>query len=136
MRRSSRGGGGCLGYLLIPVVLLAVIQYEIYGPLPAEEIAANKARSEAAAIESRISASEAHAARFAKKIAPTPTVPVLVPSPTPATDCDPSYPTICISPSSPELNCPDVSARNFIVLQPDRHRFDREKDGIGCETRE
>ncbi len=48
--------------------------------------------------------------------------------------CDPSYPTVCIAPPKPDLDCKDVAATNFKVLQPDPHKFDREKDGIGCEV--
>jgi len=48
--------------------------------------------------------------------------------------CDPSYPTVCIPPSPPDLDCSDIRYRNFEVLQPDPHRFDRDKDGIGCES--
>jgi micrococcal nuclease len=47
--------------------------------------------------------------------------------------CDPSYPGACIPPSPPDLDCGDVSARRFKVLQPDPHRFDADFDGIGCE---
>ncbi|MBW4660282.1 MAG: excalibur calcium-binding domain-containing protein [Drouetiella hepatica Uher 2000/2452] len=49
-------------------------------------------------------------------------------------NCDPSYPTVCIAPAPPDLDCPDVSYTNFQVRQPDPHRFDRDKDGIGCEA--
>jgi hypothetical protein len=48
--------------------------------------------------------------------------------------CDPSYPDFCIPPYPPRLYCHDLSGRrNFTVLPPDRHRFDPDKDGIGCE---
>ncbi|MBD1997686.1 excalibur calcium-binding domain-containing protein [Leptolyngbya sp. FACHB-541] len=49
-------------------------------------------------------------------------------------NCDSSYPDVCIAPAPPDLDCGDVSVTNFRVLQPDPHRFDRDKDGIGCET--
>ena len=58
------------------------------------------------------------------------------PTPSPQTNennCDPSYPTVCIPPPPPDLDCGDIPHRNFIVLQPDPHRFDGDKDGIGCE---
>jgi micrococcal nuclease len=48
-------------------------------------------------------------------------------------NCHPSYPTVCIPPPPPDLDCPDISYRNFQVLPPDPHNFDREGDGIGCE---
>lgn len=48
--------------------------------------------------------------------------------------CDPSYPTICIPPSPPDLNCNDIPHKNFTVLQPDPHDFDSNKNGIGCES--
>jgi hypothetical protein len=48
--------------------------------------------------------------------------------------CDPAYPTVCIAPPPPDLDCADVPYRNFRVLPPDPHRFDGDHDGIGCET--
>lgn len=49
-------------------------------------------------------------------------------------NCDPSYPTVCIPPPPPDLDCKDIPYRNFIVLPPDPHHFDGDGDGIGCET--
>lgn len=49
-------------------------------------------------------------------------------------DCDSSYPDVCITPYPPDLNCDDIPNKNFEVLPPDPHGFDREEDGIGCET--
>jgi len=49
-------------------------------------------------------------------------------------DCDPSYPDICIPPYPPDLDCGDISYRNFYVSPPDPHGFDGDKDGIGCES--
>jgi len=48
-------------------------------------------------------------------------------------NCDPSYPTVCIPPPPPDLDCKDISYRNFTVIGSDPHRFDGDKDGIGCE---
>jgi hypothetical protein len=48
-------------------------------------------------------------------------------------NCDPSYPTLCIAPPPPDLDCEDIPYRNFRVLAPDPHGFDSEKDGFGCE---
>lgn len=47
--------------------------------------------------------------------------------------CDPSYPTVCIPPAPPDLDCADVPYRRFRVLPPDPHHFDGGGDGIGCE---
>ena len=47
--------------------------------------------------------------------------------------CDPSYPNICIPSPPPDLNCNDISNRNFNVVGSDPHGFDRDNDGIGCE---
>jgi hypothetical protein len=49
-----------------------------------------------------------------------------------------SYPdrNICIPPYPPDLNCPDISYKNFRVTGSDPHGFDRDKDGIGCESTE
>ena len=49
-------------------------------------------------------------------------------------NCDPSYPDVCIPPYPPDLDCGEIEFRNFKVLQPDPHGFDRDKDGIGCES--
>lgn len=48
--------------------------------------------------------------------------------------CDPSYPGVCIPPPPPDLDCSDVSHRDFQVKAPDPHGFDGDNDGIGCET--
>jgi len=48
--------------------------------------------------------------------------------------CDESYPDVCIAPYPPDLNCGDIMFANFRVLQPDPHGFDRDRDGIGCES--
>ena len=49
-------------------------------------------------------------------------------------NCDPAYPTVCIPPPPPDLDCPDIPYRRFQVLPPDPHDFDREGDGLGCES--
>jgi len=51
----------------------------------------------------------------------------------PPEGCDSSYPDICISISSAKLSCFDIPYKNFKVLLPDRHEFDSDGDGIGCE---
>jgi micrococcal nuclease len=50
------------------------------------------------------------------------------------TTCDRSYPDFCIAPPPPDLDCRDIGSKNFTVRQPDPHKFDRDKDGIGCES--
>lgn len=52
-----------------------------------------------------------------------------------ASNRDRSYPNVCIAPPPPDLDCKDIPYRNFKVLPPDPHRFDRDKDGIGCESK-
>ncbi len=49
-------------------------------------------------------------------------------------DCDPSYPDVCIPPYPPDLDCGDISYRNFYVSRADPHGFDPDNDGIGCES--
>jgi len=51
----------------------------------------------------------------------------------PGSSCDPSYPTVCIPPPPPDLDCADIPYRSFRVLPPDPHHFDGNHDGIGCE---
>jgi hypothetical protein len=49
-------------------------------------------------------------------------------------DCDPSYPDVCIKSPPPDLNCPDIPYKNFRVTGGDPHGFDRDNDGIGCDS--
>jgi micrococcal nuclease len=55
------------------------------------------------------------------------------PAPESRKGCDPAYPTVCIPPPPPDLDCKDIPFRGFKVLPPDPHRFDRDGDGVGCE---
>jgi hypothetical protein len=52
--------------------------------------------------------------------------------------CAASYPTVCIPPPPPDLDCGDISYRDFRVrwdvADPDPHRFDGNGDGVGCES--
>ena len=49
-----------------------------------------------------------------------------------------AYPTVCIPPPPPDLDCGDIPYRSFTVLwnvpDPDPHHFDGDKDRIGCES--
>lgn len=64
---------------------------------------------------------------------PTParTAPAVVPGA--GARCDPSYPTVCIPPPPPDLDCADIPYRRFRVIGRDPHRFDGDHDGTGCE---
>lgn len=68
----------------------------------------------------------------------TPAAPALKPqTPQSATACHQSYPDFCILSPPPGLNCNSPALqgrRNFTVLPPDPHRFDADKDGVGCES--
>ena len=48
--------------------------------------------------------------------------------------CDPSYPDVCIPSPPPDLNCGDIAHRRFRVIGSDPHGFDRDGDGVGCES--
>lgn len=48
-------------------------------------------------------------------------------------DCDASYPTVCIPPPPPDLDCADIRFRKFRVVGADPHHFDGNRDGVGCE---
>lgn len=70
-------------------------------------------------------------------VVPTEVLKAEIPSPTDEpvpSNCHPSYPTVCIPYPPPDLNCTDISYRNFQVLPPDPHNFDRNNDGWGCES--
>lgn len=60
--------------------------------------------------------------------------PAPAPSGPPSGSCDPAYPTVCIPPPPPDLDCADVSYRRFEVRAPDPHHFDGDGNGIGCES--
>ena len=47
--------------------------------------------------------------------------------------CDPAYPSVCIPPPPPDLNCGDIPHHSFTTLFPDPHGFDGDKDGVGCD---
>ena len=70
--------------------------------------------------------------------APTTRAPIAR-APTPDTtaaaggNCSAAYPDFCIPPPPPDLDCADAGGRGFTVLPPDPHRFDADRDGIGCE---
>jgi hypothetical protein len=65
---------------------------------------------------------------------PAPTKTPVPPTPVPQiSNCDPSYPDVCIAPPPPDLDCGEIPHRRFKVLPPDPHRFDGDHDGIGCE---
>lgn len=50
-----------------------------------------------------------------------------------SSQCDPSYPDVCIPPYPPDLDCDEISYKNFRVVGADSHGFDRDENGIGCE---
>lgn len=52
----------------------------------------------------------------------------------PAAECSPSYPTICLHPPPPDLDCDEIPHTDFPVLPPDEHHLDADSDGIGCES--
>lgn len=56
------------------------------------------------------------------------------PTPISQSDCHPAYPDVCIAPPPPDLDCGEIQFRRFTVLQPDPHGFDRDRDGVGCES--
>jgi hypothetical protein len=52
----------------------------------------------------------------------------------PRARCDASYPTICVPVDAGDLDCQEIGYANFTVVGSDPHGFDRDQDGIGCET--
>jgi len=47
-------------------------------------------------------------------------------------NCDPSYPSVCVSSPPPYLGCEDLSVSKFKVFGSDPHGFDPDDDGFGC----
>jgi hypothetical protein len=81
-----------------------------------------------------------------QEVSPTSTLPQPTPTPIysnptpfppdpPVGKCDPSYPTVCIPPYPPDLDCGEISYRRFKVVGSDPHGFDGDNDGVGCERR-
>ena len=51
-----------------------------------------------------------------------------------AASCEAGYPDLCVPVDASDLDCVDVAARDFAVRGADVHGFDRDRDGIGCES--
>ncbi|MGZ6214240.1 MAG: HNH endonuclease family protein, partial [Candidatus Limnocylindria bacterium] len=85
---------------------------------------------ERTALESLIA--ECPASRMPAVVVTTMVEPSVAPLPI-GTACSPAYPTVCIPPPPPDLDCGQIPYRRFIVLAPDPHHFDGDGDGIGCE---
>jgi len=68
---------------------------------------------------------------------PQPTAPPTsaptVPEPSTQNNCDPNYSGGCVPNVSYDLDCSDISF-SVTVVGTDHHRFDRDKDGYGCES--
>ena len=65
----------------------------------------------------------------------TAVTPLVSPS-SPRSNCDSSYPDVCIPPYSEvgDLDCGQITFRNIRVVGSDPHGFDgRDNDGVGCE---
>ena len=73
--------------------------------------------------------------------APPPPPPSTAPPPTtPARNCDPSYPDVCLDPAVEDYDCaggsgngPEYVEGPIRVLPPDPFDLDRDGDGLGCE---
>ena len=48
--------------------------------------------------------------------------------------CDPSYPYVSIPPPPPDLGCAEIPETDFRVTGDDPHYFDRDNNGIGCDS--
>jgi micrococcal nuclease len=55
----------------------------------------------------------------------------VAPSPGP---CDPNYAGACIPPYPPDLDCSEITDRNYPVVGEDPHNFDVDNDRIACEN--
>jgi hypothetical protein len=64
---------------------------------------------------------------------PVAVAPAQRPPPPARSRCDSSYPTVCIPPYPPDLDCDEVLYSNFRVIGRDPHGFDGDGDGVGCE---
>jgi hypothetical protein len=48
-------------------------------------------------------------------------------------NCDSSYPDVCISPPPPTLSCSELSVARFKVFGDDPHGLDPDHNGVGCD---
>lgn len=48
--------------------------------------------------------------------------------------CHPNYPDVCIPTDKPDINCSDISFKNFRWINSDPYKLDRNNDGICCEN--
>jgi endonuclease YncB( thermonuclease family) len=64
----------------------------------------------------------------------TPTKTATVAPTTPGGNCHSSYPTVCIPPPPPDLDCGEIPYSFFQVIGSDPHNFDGDNDGVGCEA--
>jgi hypothetical protein len=100
------------------------------------ESPASAASSEAAAAPAATEPAPAPPVRLAEIPEPAEVAQPELPAPVEvaSTNCDPSYPDMCLPIGAPDLDCGDVPNRQFTVLSPDPHGFDRDDDGVGCES--
>jgi hypothetical protein len=49
-------------------------------------------------------------------------------------DCDPSYPDVCIPADSYDVDCAEVDETDFTVDGDDPYGLDGDGDGVGCES--
>ena len=57
----------------------------------------------------------------------------VMPAPAASAGCDPTYTGAYVPVVDDDFNCPDIDA-SVVVVGVDIHHFDREGDGLGCES--
>jgi PASTA domain len=68
------------------------------------------------------------------KAPPVTAPPTTEPAPAPQSDCDPAYPSDCLPPPPPDLDCADIGHRVEVEHRyGDPHRLDADGDGVGCD---
>lgn len=70
----------------------------------------------------------------AATLAFTALISIVLPTQAQQQNCDPAYPDLCIPVGTPHLSCNDLNKKNFRVVGSDTYGFDRDGDGIGCES--
>jgi hypothetical protein len=99
----------------------------------ADEVWATSYCSESSTSETEIPTATDTLTATESPVTPATTESVTIPQ-EPSNHCDSSYPDFCIQPPPPALNCSDIPQEDFTVFAPDRHDFDRDGNGIGCES--
>ncbi|KKR49645.1 MAG: WD40 domain protein beta Propeller [Candidatus Curtissbacteria bacterium GW2011_GWA1_40_16] len=136
-KQSSLGLGAILIILFVLIGITAPPNEKsgskVKGETATQEIASPSPENSPTPSPSPLTSSPSPSPSPAKTVVSSPSPTTQPNSSSARSGCDSSYPTVCIAPPPPDLDCKDVSYKRFKVLPPDPHNFDGNHDGVGCE---